>query len=350
MRSRTLARRGAAAILTITLAACSSATDRPTSQTPTGQSATGAPPSVTDLPDGYADGLRLTYLSAPLGDATYATVACGALLEAKRLGAKLDHQESQEFSASSQIPTLNAAATTQPDGLLVTPTDPNGLIAPLRVVKQDGIPVVTVVNELANTNGINAEVAVDNLAAGRTAAKLLGDAAGGQEVTIASFGFTAGGSLASDDEIKGFEEVIHTYPNVTYLGAQYVGSDPADSTQAMNGLLARQPDLFGVFTAFGESADGMLASLRQRNAKVKIVSGYGATNNATVEGMRKGDVIAIVDFPFQEVGKVAVDTIARIAKNESVPASFKYPSVTYTQASFTDPKQASELGRTKCPV
>ncbi|MBO0883366.1 MAG: substrate-binding domain-containing protein, partial [Mycobacterium sp.] len=247
--------------------------------------------------------------------------------------------------------TLNAAATARPDALLVTPTDPNGMIAPLRSVKNnDGIPIVTVVNELAKTDGINAEVTVDNEGAGRNGAKTLAKAANGKKVTIASFGFTKGGSMASDGEIKGFEAEIRKYPNITYLGAQYVSSDTAASTTAMNAMLARQPDLFGVYAAFGESSDGILASLRQRNADVKLVAGWAAANDPTVKGMRDGEVLAINDFPFREVGKGVLDTAAQIVKGDPVHSSFKYPSVTYTKASFDDPNQAQELGAHKCPA
>lgn len=308
------------------------------------------PAATGELPDGFASGMRFTYLSAPLGDPNYGSVACGAQIEAKRLGATVDHQESQEFTASSQIPVLNAAAAAQPNGLLVTPTDPVGLMAPLRSIVRSGVPVLTVINQLKDASGVNAEVAVDNAGAGRAAAEFLAQQAGGKPVTLASLGFTAGGSLASDDELRGFADELTTYPNVTYLGPQYVGSDAGSSTQAMNALLARQPDLFGVFTAFGASAQGVLASVRQRQTTVEIVSGYAAATDEVVTALRNGQVAAIVDFPFRQAGITAMDEIARVAKGQSVTRTTSFPSVLYNRASFDDPAQAANLGTTRCPA
>lgn len=304
--------------------------------------------SSTPLPDSAADGMRFMYLSAPLADPNYGAVACGARIEAQRLGADLEHQESQDFSAAGQIPTLNAAVASQPDGLLVTPTDPQGLVAPLAGTVEDGLPVVTAINELVDASGVNAEVAVDNRAAGRAAAEFLAVEAGGEEVSVAVLTFSAGGSLAADDEWRGFEEAIGAHDNITYLGPSFVESDAASSTEAMNAILAREPDLFGVFTAFGASAQGVLASTRQRGVDPLIVSGYAASTGEVVEAMRAGEVAAIVDFPFREAGGAAMETLARVVLGEPVEERAVFDSVLYTRDSFDDPEQAANLGA-ECP-
>ncbi|MBO0884380.1 MAG: hypothetical protein J2P17_29430, partial [Mycobacterium sp.] len=77
----------AALTLACALAACSSGAAK---QTQTLPPASGAK-DPANLPDNYAKGLKFSYLSAPLGDVAYARVACGAQIEAKRIGADLDH-------------------------------------------------------------------------------------------------------------------------------------------------------------------------------------------------------------------------------------------------------------------
>src|ERR1700756_5489268 len=50
---------------------------------------------------------------------------------AEAAGASFDYQAPKTYSATEQIPILNAAIATHPDVLVVSPDDPNALIAPL---------------------------------------------------------------------------------------------------------------------------------------------------------------------------------------------------------------------------
>lgn len=283
------------------------------------------------MADGAGEGLSITYLSAPLADPNYGAVACGARIEAKRLGVDFAHQESQDFSAAGQLPDINAAVASAPSALMITPTDPNALIAPLTRIVADGIPVVTTINELTNAAGITAEVAVSNYSAGKLAADFIAEQADGAKVTLAALSFLAGGSLAADEELRGFEEGIAAYDNITYAGASYVDSDAASSTQAMNAVLAREPELFGVFTAFGASAQGVLASTRQRGVKPVIVSGYAANTSQIVQALGTGEVAAIVDFPFRDAGAAALSQAVMAALDLPVEKRQEYESVIYTQ-------------------
>lgn len=294
------------------------------------------------LADGAGSGKSVTYVSAPLADPNYEAVGCGAKIEAKRLGVHFDHQESKDFSASSEIPELNAAAATQPDALMVTPADPEGLIAPLNAIVARGTPVITTINELNNSSGITAEVAVDNTAAGKEAAIYMAKRAGGKKVSVAALSFQKGGSRAADDELTGFEKQIKTYPNIKYDGPSYVGNDSGASTDAMNGVLARDPKLFGVFTAFGASAQGILASTRQRDVKPVIVAGYAANTPEIVDALKHGEVAAIVDFPFRDAGKQAMDEAVASALDQKVGKRHVFNTRIYEQ------KDAGSLGQ-KCP-
>lgn len=318
--------------------------------TPGGTDAAAAGGNAAGAEEGGADDLRFVYLSAPLGDPNYASVACGARIEAERLGVTVEHQESQDFTAASQIPVLNSVVATRPDGILISPTDAEGLIAPLAQVTERGIPVVTAVNTLNETSGVAAQVLVDNLGAGRSAARFIAEQADGREVSVAVLSFNAGQSRAADDEWRGFEEEIANYPNVTYLGPQFVGSDAASSTEAMNALLTQEPDLFGVFTAFGASAQGILASVRQRGVEPVIVSGYAAATAEVVDALRSGEMAAIVDFPFRDVGAAAVQQSLAAATGEPVEQTVSFESILYTRDSFDDPEQAGNLGAVHCPA
>lgn len=222
---------------------------------------------------------------------------------------------------------------------MVTPTDAHGLIAPLNKIVADGIPTVTTVNELSDASGVTAAVAVDNYSAGQRAADYMADAAAGKAVTVAAISFNAGASLAADHELKGFEDGIAKHSNIAYMGPSYVGADAASATQAMNAILARQPDLFGIFDHAGAAAQGILASTRQRGVKPILISGYAANTAEIVQALGTGEVAAIVDFPFQKAGAAALDAAVAAALHKPFEQRQAFSSVIYTQ------QDAASLGQ-----
>jgi ribose transport system substrate-binding protein len=75
---------------------------------------------------------RLTLIVGVTGDEFYTTMECGAQATAQKLGAELDVQGPEEFSAAEQTPILNAAIQTNPDAILIAPTDVTAMVAPIQ--------------------------------------------------------------------------------------------------------------------------------------------------------------------------------------------------------------------------
>jgi ribose transport system substrate-binding protein len=301
-----------------------------------------------------AGGLHFVYVGGAVGDPNYAAVGCGAKARAAELGATVEQQDARTFSPADQIPVLNAAAASAPSGIMISPTDPNGLHAPLSVVHDRGIPVVTAVNELANPDSIDSAVLVDNRGGGAAAARYLAEQATatrpGERVKVSMLTFQAGGSKAADDEWRGFEEEIARHQNIDYVGAQFLGPNDqvAKATELTNAVLSRDPDLFGMFSAFGFAAEGMLVANRQRGASPLVVTAYSATSQALVDGLRAGTVAAIVDYPFKEAGAAAVDQLVNAATGKPVEKTIPLGAITYTRAAFDDPATAGALGPVTC--
>lgn len=323
-----------------TLGACSSGASTPPASLAQGDQAEG----------GTLQGKRFVYVAGANGDPNYAAVGCGAKAEAERLGATVEQQNVTAFTAAAQIPVLNAAVAGRPDGVLISPTDPEGLYAPLKAAAGRRIPVATVVNQLSKPDFVDTEVTVDNFGGGRAAARHLAEQAGGRAVPVSVFTFQAGGSKAADDEWKGFEEEVKKYPNLRYLGPQFIGADNqvAEATAKMNAVLSADPDLFGVFATFGFAGEGVLAAARQRGVAPVVVSAYSATTASLVEALKAGTLSAIVDYPFREAGAAAVTELANQITGKPVRKSVPFESKVYTKASFDDPAQSAALGAVSC--
>lgn len=300
--------------------------------------------SQTQLEEGAGEGLEIPYVSAPIGSVLYRGAACGAKAAADRLGVSFEHQESETFSPESQIPLLNAVVASDPDALLISPTSPEALVGPLQTVADSGTPVVSFVNTLNDPSPLAASVEFDNLEAGRMAADFMAERAAGAEVSVAVLSFMAGGSNAADDLWKGFEERIANYENIEYLGPQFVSDDPAESTAAVNALLARDPDLFGLWTWVGTGAKGAYPALRQNDSDALVVSGYASRDEEVLEALETGQQAAILDFDSVGGGNLAMELAVRSVLGMELPPSSIVPPTLYTAEDAADLRAATESG------
>jgi ribose transport system substrate-binding protein len=342
--------------LAVFLTACGGGGDSSNSSTETteaagagneaGETGGGTKDTATTL---SAEGDKFVYIGGEVGDPNYKAVGCGAKEKAEELGADFEQQDAKSFAPSDQIPVLNAAAAQNPSGLMISPTDPKALYAPLKAI--DGrLPVETVVNTLENTDSINGQVLVDNRGGGEEAAVYLAELADGKEVEVGAFSFQRGGSKAADDELEGFEAKLKDYPNITYIGAQFQGPDSqiTDAAAKMNAILASHPKLFGMFATYGFAAEGILASRLQRGSDFDLVAAYAATTPQLVKALKEGALAAIVDYPFREAGAAAIEQLAANLDGQTVKPSVEFKSITYTKQSFGNPEEAENLGPAEC--
>ena len=150
-------------------------------------------------------------------------------------------------------------------GVAVAATDSLETMAALAPLAEEEIPVVALVSALPGFAGAR-YVGVDNLAAGRTAASLLGRFLGSSaegEVILAA------GSLGLRDHAErrqGFEQVMAAeFPNLELL-PPVEGRDEDEPTRAaVANLLARRPRAVGVYN-LGAGEGGLIRALRDHAA------------------------------------------------------------------------------------
>jgi LacI family transcriptional regulator len=124
-----------------------------------------------------------------------------------------------------------------------------------------GIPVVTLVSDVPSSRRLH-YVGIDNPAAGRTAATLMGRFLRGRKGAVG----VVAGSLALRDHAErqfGFHQVLSSeYPDLVALPA-VEGRDDSERTRAVTeALLARRPDLVGIYNV-GAGNRGIAAALKQ---------------------------------------------------------------------------------------
>ena len=146
----------------------------------------------------------MTLIAGVRGDEFYITMNCGAQEEARKQGVDLDFQGPDEFDASQQTPIVNAVTQKKPDAILIAPTDTKAMYVPIKQAADAGITIVLVDTTLEQPDLAVSQIASDNEAGGREAAKALGNLIGGEGKVFVNN--VKPGISTTDARAQGFED------------------------------------------------------------------------------------------------------------------------------------------------
>ncbi|BCH63901.1 transcriptional regulator [Agrobacterium vitis] len=174
---------------------------------------------------------------------------------------RIDIIDVAAFDAASLVAALDDAAARQPAGVAVVAVDAPDVVAAVARLRAAGIPVVTLVSDLSGAERDHF-VGIDNRAAGRTAASLLGRFTGGRQGTIA---IVAGSMLVRDhrDRFEGFRAVMAAeFPQLTLLPVLEGRDDPHHVETLLHDLFSQSPDITGLYS-LGAGNRGLIAALER---------------------------------------------------------------------------------------
>jgi ribose transport system substrate-binding protein len=279
----------------------------------------------------------MTLIAGVRGDEFYITMNCGAQEKAQELGVNLDFQGPDKFDASLQTPIVNAVAADQPDAVLIAPTDTKAMFAPIQQLAAGGTKIVMVDTTLEQADMAESQIASDNEAGGREAAKALAELMGGSgKVFVVN---VKPGISTTDARAKGFEEEAKAL-GLEYLGQDFSQDEPARAATIIKAQLAKNPDIKGVFATNLFSAEGTANGVREagKAGDVKIV-GFDA-GPAQVEQLEKGDVQALIAQKPADIGAMGVEQAVKALKGEETTPEIGTESVSITKENLADNQDA----------
>jgi ribose transport system substrate-binding protein len=259
-------------------------------------------------------------------DPFYITMHKGADAAAKALGVDLIFQGAPDFNPVTQVPVLNAVTARKPSAILIAPTDKVELVEPLKKAFEAGIPVITVDTFIGTghyqTGSGDADfplsyIASDNILGGEIAARALAKAIGDKGKVYVSN--VKPGISTTDQREEGFKEEMKKHPNITVLETQFNDDDANKAASQFESVLARNPDLAGVFGANLFSAMGAANGAKQAGASGKVkVAAFDAPTSIVPE-IKAGTVdIAIAQHP-AEIGYFGVVAAYAHLTGQSIP-------------------------------
>ena len=267
----------------------------------------------------------------------------GAQAEAKKLGAKVTWQGPATFEAAPQITILDAVLASKPDFLLVAPTDVQALIAPLKQFGSHNVPVMTVDTDVTAKGVRLGNVTSNNRLGGKLAAQFLS-----RTSPVVAYVGEQRGVFTTDERWKGFEQEIKKHKGIKYVGAQFGADDPNTATSIVNALLARYPNLTGIFAS--DTAYGQGAAVAVQNAgkagKVKIIAFDAEPDEVTA--LKRGLIQALIVQKAYDMGVKAVqDAVAYLKTGKKPPALTTPTYVIATKANIGKPGIAKYVYRQK---
>jgi ribose transport system substrate-binding protein len=273
-------------------------------------------------------------------------MACGAKTAASELGVGISVQGPDTYDVTKQTAVLNAVAAKKPDAILSAPDDATAMYVPFKRAKDGGARIIFLDTNLARPGVGTAFIASDNIYAGQLAAKQLAKLVNGKG-QVAVIRNTPG--ISSDDaRMKGFLDTLKSYPGIKYVGAQISGGDPTKASSAVSALLAKYPNLAGIFDTQGLDTAGIgNAITRAKKAGVVKVVALDSTSDE-VKLLRDNVVQVLITQTPYEMGYRGVKTAVAALKGQPVTAEVATPVVVVTKDNVDQPKIQKYLYKTTC--
>ena len=189
---------------------------------------------------------------------------------ANELGVKAIFTGENGNDAARQVDIFEQVIAKNPAGILVSPIDPQMMIAPINKAIDMGIPVICIDTDSPKSKRLT-YLGTDNYASGYRAGEILAKAIGNSgDVGI----LTIPGIYSLDERQRGFEEYLkQNHPDIKVVSVLNDEADPSKATNAAAQMLKAVPNISGIFGTDAASGVGAAVALRKvdKLGKVKIV-------------------------------------------------------------------------------
>ncbi len=279
-----------------------------------------------------ADGPRIALIMKARTNPFFHTMEIGAREAAEKNDVELlVSSVNRETDFAKQGGLVENAISQGVDAILIAPADSKAIVSPLLDAQKAGIKIINLDNridpEAAQSIGLNVEcfVGPDNAEGAYKATKHLIKLMGGEGKVALISGIP--GVDNGEQRKKGFHQAVNEHKDKIKL----VASESADwhtepALRKMNGILARHPDLKGVFCANDSMALGAIQAVAGagKTGKIHIV-GYDAIGPA-IEAIKAGRMHGTIDQHPDQMGAKAVEVALQVLAGEKVAKEIPTPT------------------------
>jgi len=274
------------------------------------------------------------------------SVHAGAVKAGRELNVKILWQGPlKEDDREDQIRVVDTLVSRGIQGLLLAPLDDKALRAPVANAVRAGVKVVTFDSKLESTDP-GSLVATSNLDAGKLAGMHLGKILGGKGNVIVMRLHEGAASTTAREQ--GFLDAIATFPDIKVVSSnQYAGALAEGAYRTGENLLASTKaadgNVQGIFCPNESTTFGMLRALQNAGLAGKIKYVGFDSSEKLVQGLRDGQIDALLlQDPFA-MGYVGVQTLVKHMKGEPVPSFIDTGATVVTRDNMNQPDVKQRL-------
>jgi LacI family transcriptional regulator len=197
------------------------------------------------------------------------------------------------FDTAALVAALDALQGEDLAGVALVATDAPDVIAAVDRLVAEKIPVVTLVSDLTGSQRQH-YAGVDNIAAGRTAARLLGRFLGSRSGAITVL---AGSMLVRDhrERLEGFAAVMaEEFPRLRLLPVLEGRDDPDVANALVADALAGNEDIIGIYS-LGAGNRGLIRALKERGRAHELTVVVHELTEHTRAALRDGTIDAVLN-------------------------------------------------------
>lgn len=222
------------------------------------------------------------------------------------------------FDVPALAAALDALQGQDLAGVALVAADAPEVRAAVDRLVSERVPVVTLVSDLTDSTRHH-YAGIDNIAAGRTAARLLGRFLGGQEGDVTVL---AGSMLVRDhrERLEGFSAVMAAeFPRLRLLPVLEGRDDPELTRSLVSKALSTSADIIGVYS-LGAGNRGLIAALKAVRPKRELTVVAHELTQHTRAALMDGTVDAVLNQDAGHEVRSAIRVMKAKADGQSVIA------------------------------
>ena len=242
----------------------------------------------------------------------------------------------REIDVEKQVQIIENLLQTGIRALIVTPSGSREIAAAVAKANRAGVPVIVVDTRVdskaAADNQLKLEsfIGSDNYEGGRIAGEYLAKVTGGKARVAVLEGIP--GHETGDSRLRGFRDALATHPGMTIVASQPANWERDQGFTVFQNMLQAHPDTDALFACSDLMALGALEAIAAagRSNRIRVV-GFDALEDAR-KAIEAGRMEASVAQSPREMGRIAVESAAKVLRGESIPADQKVPIALITKS------------------
>jgi ribose transport system substrate-binding protein len=279
---------------------------------------------------------RVAFVMKTLNHPFFLDMQRGAQDAAGPAGVELVVQAAErEIDVEKQVQIIENLLQTGIRALIVTPSGSREVATVIAKANRANVPVIVVDTRVDpkaaadNRLTLASFIGSDNYEGGRLAGEHLAKVTGGKARVAVLEGIP--GHETGDSRLRGFRDALAKHPGMMIVASQPANWERDQGFTVFQNMLQAHPETDALFACSDLMALGALEAIAAagRSSRIRVV-GFDALDDAR-KAIEAGRMEASVAQSPRDMGRLAVESAAKLLRGDTIPADQKVPIALVTK-------------------